>query len=271
MARGNTFKLFIAFNKIKEQIYITMNKIKIIRRCLICGKIFSKPLWRTKKTKYCSQACNGRSKIGDKHFAWKGGKPKCLDCGKILSSYKSTSCKSCTSKKRIWSEKTRKKIGIAHKGRKHSEESKRKMSESLKGRQVWNKGISRFKDSEDKREQENKRRRELYKLLPKEKRMADLIRNRIRIALKNYCKKSSTFILLGCDFTYFKKYLENLFKKNMNWENYGNGINKWNIDHIIPISKFDLSKEEEQKKAFHYSNCQPMWSYKNCSKGNKIY
>lgn len=56
----------------------------------------------------------------------------------------------------------------------------------------------------------------------------------------------------------------------MTWDNYGNGDNKWNIDHIIPISKFNLSIESEQFKAFHYTNCQPLWHKFNIKKGNRI-
>jgi hypothetical protein len=38
-----------------------------------------------------------------------------------------------------------------------------------------------------------------------------------------------------------------------------NGLKKWHIHHIIPIHTFDLNNIEEQKKAFHYTNCIPMW------------
>lgn len=37
-------------------------------------------------------------------------------------------------------EETKRKIGEAHKGKKHSDETKRKISEALKGKPTWSKG-----------------------------------------------------------------------------------------------------------------------------------
>jgi hypothetical protein len=91
------------------------------------------------------------------------------------------------------------------------------------------------------------------------------------IKLGNGIKKGTkTEELLGCNIKFFKTYLENLFCEGMSWNNYGNGYGKWNIDHIYPVSKFDLTNKEEQKKAFRFTNCRPMWSIDNIKKGNKI-
>ena len=49
----------------------------------------------------------------------------------------------------------------------------------------------------------------------------------------------------------------------MTWENYG----EWHIDHRKPCASFDLTKEEEQKMCFHFTNLQPMWASMNISKG----
>jgi hypothetical protein len=51
----------------------------------------------------------------------------------------------------------------------------------------------------------------------------------------------------------------------MNWENQG----EWHIDHILPCASFDLTKEEEQRKCFHYTNLQPLWAKDNMIKGSK--
>jgi len=96
------------------------------------------------------------------------------------------------------------------------------------------------------------------------------LRNRLNRALKLNSKKGHTLELLGCSIKFLKQYLEKQFTKGMNWNNYGRGKNKWNIDHIKPCNSFDLSKPEEQKKCFHYTNLQPLWAEENIKKGNKI-
>ena len=97
-------------------------------------------------------------------------------------------------------------------------------------------------------------------------RIAVTIRARIRDALKRGHKSMHTEELLGITFTEFKKYLESKFKKGMSWENYG----AWEIDHIIPVSSFDLTSKQGQKKAFHYTNTQPLWAKENRLKCAKI-
>ena len=59
-------------------------------------------------------------------------------------------------------------------------------------------------------------------------------------------------------------HLENQFKPDMSWENYG----KWHIDHCRPISWFKRT-EEEVLKAWELSNLQPMWANENLIKGNR--
>ena len=97
-------------------------------------------------------------------------------------------------------------------------------------------------------------------------RMSLCLRNRMRQALRDNRKLNSTIILIGCSTSDLKQHLENQFSFGMNWKNYGFG---WHIDHIIPCSKFDLSKLEEQKKCFHYTNLQPLWARENLSKAAK--
>lgn len=98
--------------------------------------------------------------------------------------------------------------------------------------------------------------------------LAHRLRARLRGAIKGHCKVGSAVEDLGCDISYFEIYLESLFQAGMTWQNYG--VLGWHIDHIIPLSKFDLSKREEFKRACHYTNLQPLWSIDNIRKGNKL-
>lgn len=91
-----------------------------------------------------------------------------------------------------------------------------------------------------------------------------LIRKRILNAIKHNTKSASSLELLGCSIEFVKRHLEKQFKKGMSWENHG--VKGWHIDHIKPCAKFDLSKPEEQKICFHWSNLQPLWWHENLSK-----
>jgi len=122
----------------------------------------------------------------------------------------------------------------------------------------------------DKPETKEKRRIKLKKKYyndEKYKLMVNL-RTRIKMALKHDVKNGQSLELIGCSIQQLKEHLERQFKPGMNWKNYN--FKGWHIDHIIPISSFDLSKKEEQKKCFHYTNLQPLWFYENFEKGDKI-
>jgi len=95
-------------------------------------------------------------------------------------------------------------------------------------------------------------------------RLKENIRSRINLALKN--KSNSSEELLGCPIEKYIIYLEQQFDQNMNWENYGI---YWEIDHKQPISTFDLTKEQEIKECFNYTNTQPLSINENRQKGNK--
>jgi hypothetical protein len=54
----------------------------------------------------------------------------------------------------------------------------------------------------------------------------------------------------------------------MSWENYG----KWHIDHITPLSSFDIQNynDENFKKCWSLENLQPLWAEDNLKKSNKV-
>lgn len=95
-----------------------------------------------------------------------------------------------------------------------------------------------------------------------------ILRARLLVALKGKQKSDRTLNLIGCTIPELKIYIEKQFKNGMTWENWK--YKGWHIDHVKPISKFDLSDEKEILKACHYTNLQPMWSLDNHRKGNKL-
>lgn len=92
--------------------------------------------------------------------------------------------------------------------------------------------------------------------------------SRLSDLIKNRSVGQRTVELLGCDKDTFLQYLESQFTEGMTWENYG--LKGWHVDHIIPISSYDLTNEDEVKKACHYTNLQPLWWQDNLEKGDKI-
>lgn len=74
--------------------------------------------------------------------------------------------------------------------------------------------------------------------------------------------------LLGCSVDELKVHLEQQFEPGMTWDNYGAKVNCWQIDHIVPRSYFDLTKEENLRICFNYRNCRPLWRTINCGVKN---
>jgi hypothetical protein len=91
-------------------------------------------------------------------------------------------------------------------------------------------------------------------------------RQLIYLSLRNqgYKKGSKSSKILGCEWDFFKDYIERRFQSGMSWDNYG----KWHLDHIYPISK--ATSYEMALELNHYTNFQPLWAFDNISKNNKV-
>ena len=94
------------------------------------------------------------------------------------------------------------------------------------------------------------------------------LRTRLWSAIKNGHKTGSAVRDLGCSIDELKIYLEKQFQLDMTWDNWT--TDGWHIDHIKPLASFDLTNEEELKRACHYSNLQPLWAIDNLCKSSKI-
>lgn len=89
-------------------------------------------------------------------------------------------------------------------------------------------------------------------------RISDIIRGKI--------SRIRTMELLGCSREEFIEYIEKQFTEGMNWNNYGK--TGWQVDHIKPVSKFNLLDENEMRICWHFTNLQPLWWYDNLKKFN---
>lgn len=92
-------------------------------------------------------------------------------------------------------------------------------------------------------------------------------RHRIYMALNKINKRKSTrtIDLIGCSYEFLKKHIEKQFRDGMSWDK----PNSFHIDHIKPLSSFDVSNPEELKKACHWKNLQPLTPLENKRKSSK--
>lgn len=99
-------------------------------------------------------------------------------------------------------------------------------------------------------------------------RIAANVRSKISAIVAGRYKRSASLIYIGCSFEELKIHIESQFTSEMNWDNYG--MYGWHIDHIIPLSNFDLSVESNLYAAWHHSNLRPLWCIDNLRKGKKL-
>jgi hypothetical protein len=92
------------------------------------------------------------------------------------------------------------------------------------------------------------------------------IRTRIYNCLRYKNKNKHSIDYLGCSSNDYFMWILN-YNNNYNLDNHGK---EWHIDHVIPLSKFDLSNEEEQLIAFNWRNTMPLSCNDNLTKNNKI-
>jgi len=135
--------------------------------------------------------------------------------------------------------------------------------------------IQYYKNNKDKFKLKRKLNKDKFALYMKERRNDPIIRlnenisANIRHSLKRNKNGWHWEGLVGYTLEDLKKHLESQFKDGMNWENYG----EWHIDHKIPISYFNIisSKSKGFKKCWNLENLQPLWSFVNLKKNNKLF
>ena len=88
-------------------------------------------------------------------------------------------------------------------------------------------------------------------------------RKRIHHALNGKSKSLRTKKSLGIDLPNYKKWTEFQMTPEMSWSNI-------EIDHIKPLSSFNVSNEEEILEAFNWKKTQPLLKEDHLKKGNKF-
>lgn len=111
----------------------------------------------------------------------------------------------------------------------------------------------------------NLKRKEYMNTHP-QARIAHNLRTSMWRSITGRSKKGRMLLLVGCEWSFFLKHIESQFIEGMSWDNYGNKKGMWTIDHIKPLVSFDLTTEDQQKDAFNWRNCRPMWFEENASK-----
>lgn len=170
----------------------------------------------------------------------------------------SSQCKKCTQPYKIqWRKKNKERSKIVA-----------KRSYDIKGGKEKAR-VKRYKKIEHYRAYQRKWIKEQRKENPQIK-IAGNLRIRICTLIKKNKRPGSAIKDLGCTLTELKLHLEKQFKEGMTWNNHGNRRGQWSIDHIIPLSKVNLSNREQFLKVCHYTNLQPLWMEDNVRKWNHI-
>ena len=146
------------------------------------------------------------------------------------------------------------------------QETEKKWRQNNKKR--YKKTISEWNDKnkEHLKKYRNKWRKSNYKNNLNFK-ISNCLRRRLNKAINGNYKSGSAIKDLGCSIEELKVYLESKFLTGMSWENHG--LHGWHIDHIKPLSSFNLENREEFLKACNYTNLQPLWAKDNLKKGAK--
>lgn len=241
--------------------------------CSKCGE--SKPLDRIVKNRnVCKDCCNVRKKEKYKAIVIDNETNQtCNTCdqSKPLSDFikNRPTCKECNNKKR----KDKYKTNDEHRLKTIKQASEFKHNKVVERRKIKLEEIGEGNKkcsvcSEIKSETNFRHNRLRCKNCerddPKEKFKRN-VRSRIYHALKTK-KEMRTVKYLGCTAPDYLKWICK-YDENYNLDNHGK---TWHIDHVIPLSRFNLEDEEEQLIAFNWRNTMPLLAQENLSKNSKI-
>ena len=73
---------------------------------------------------------------------------------------------------------------------------------------------------------------------------------------------------MGYTVAELRVHLERQFKRGMTWDRFCAG--EIHIDHIRPLSSFDLSNPDELRAAWALPNLRPLWAKDNWAKAGRV-
>jgi hypothetical protein len=92
-----------------------------------------------------------------------------------------------------------------------------------------------------------------------------------QIALRRYVLKEqpcgSYAPYFALDIKNIRKWFEFQFTDDLNWDNFGV---RWQFDHIIPVTYFDFSLQQELKLCWNFINIRPEPIQLNKDRGNRV-
>lgn len=231
--------------------------------CVRCNQVISGPpcskslcLTCAKQTRYLAK----RSKKSVRLVRPRTRDSCCIDCGAALSFKESTSYRCSGCKKKVKNNASRQynlKVRLTRPPRPTSRWTPEFQSDYLKQYRKEHPEQTRLYKQ---REYQIKQNDVLFRL-PR------ILRCRLNQAVKHNYKAGSAVTDLGCSIGNLKLHLESKFLPGMTWSNWSR--TGWHIDHIKPLSIFDLSNPAQVKTACHYTNLQPLWYRDNIRKGNR--
>jgi hypothetical protein len=86
--------------------------------------------------------------------------------------------------------------------------------------------------------------------------------------MRGRSKTNALYPYLGCSGLELIAHLEAQWLEGMSWDTWD--PKGWNVDHIIPYSRFDLTREDHRHICCHYLNIRPVWAKVNVDKGDSL-
>ncbi len=183
---------------------------------------------------------------------------------------KNGKCGACVECVKIWQQANIDKMKAQHKAWRAA--NFEKVKEQAKARYAAN--VEKVKSQQKVYRAANRMKINVYQ---KNKRKTDTnfklgwyLRTRLNSAIKNNQKIGSAVRDLGCSIEQLKQHFESQFEPWMTWDNWGNKAGCWSIDHIKPLSKFDLTDRQQLLEACHYTNLRPIRHIDNLKKANLL-